>query len=124
MPRTTSENRRLLVADDDHDSADSLAMVLRLEGYETYTAYDGKVALERARRLRPHIVILDLDMPLLNGAEVAQTLRRDRRDYVLILLTASPPWVRAELGQDRFDMEMEKPLDVEGFVRTLRRFHG
>lgn len=65
----------LLVVDDNRDAADSLADILRLLGWRVRTAYDGKAALEAARRDRPRMVFLDIGMPDKNGAQVLQELR-------------------------------------------------
>src|SRR6185437_11298388 len=71
-PRRHAEGRcRLLVADDNQDSAESLAMVMRMWGYEVYLAHTGSRALELALRERPDACILDIGMPGLNGYEVA-----------------------------------------------------
>ena len=66
---------RVLVVDDDHDSADSLAMLLSIHGYETRTAYDGPTALQIAGEFRADLVLLDLGMPLMGGIQVARRLR-------------------------------------------------
>ena len=66
---------RLLIADDQKDSAETLAMLLRMEGFDVEVAYDGQQALETALTFRPDILILDLNMPALDGFQVAGRLR-------------------------------------------------
>ncbi len=105
---------RMLVADDNRDSADSMALLLRLDGNEVHVAYDGEEALRVAARERPEVLLLDLGMPRLNGLEVAERLRREPwgRDLVLIAATG---W---GLEEDRrrtlekgFDAHLVKPVD-------------
>lgn len=69
--------QRILVADDEEDLVWALRQSLRDEGYEVLTAHDGAGALSLARRYRPHLVILDINMPGMSGLEVCHTLRRD-----------------------------------------------
>src|SRR5262249_12686136 len=68
--------RRTLVVDDSRDNADSLAMLLRLTGYEAQTAYDGLQAVEAAERMRPDVVLMDLGMPRLNGFDACRRIRQ------------------------------------------------
>jgi len=111
--RVTS--RRILVADDNADSLESLAVLLRCDGHEVYTACDGEQALEQAAKHRPEIALLDLGMPKLDGVQVGRKIRAEPwgRAMTLIALTG---W-----GQDSdrkrtqaagFDAHLVKPLDV------------
>lgn len=70
---------RVLLVDDDRDVADSLAEVLRLLDYDVRVAYSGEGALGIAGRYRPDVVILDINMPGMNGLLAARELKRDRR---------------------------------------------
>ncbi len=72
VPRTAL---RILVADDNADSADSLADLLGLVGHEVVTAGDGQEAVDKAEAFRPDVVLTDIGMPRLNGYEVARALR-------------------------------------------------
>ena len=114
--------RKILVADDNRDAADSLAMVLRLQGYEVHTVTDGQEAVNAALTLRPDVVLLDIGMPRLNGHEVARRLRAEPwgRALHLIALTG---W-----GQDEdrrrsheagFDAHLVKPVDPAELTRLL-----
>ena len=73
-PRT----QRVLVVDDNHDSATTLALLLNLMGHETRTANDGIEALEVAERFKPDVALLDIGMPRLNGYETARKMRDSR----------------------------------------------
>src|SRR4026209_1537269 len=71
----TPQQFRILVVDDNHDSALSLAMMLSIMGHETRTAHDGESAVETAESFLPEVVLLDIGLPKLNGYEVAQRIR-------------------------------------------------
>lgn len=114
--------RRVLVADDNHDAGDSLAMLLELFGHEVRVAHCGGDALEQARSFLPEFVLLDIGMPDLSGYDVAAELRRQPwgTGMRLIALTG---W-----GQDRdrqrakeagFDHHLTKPVDTDALQRTL-----
>jgi CheY-like chemotaxis protein len=68
--------RRILVVDDDRDSADSLAMMLKVRGHEVAVVYDGLEAVELARYAPPEVALLDLGLPTIDGCETAQRIRR------------------------------------------------
>ena len=70
---------RVLLVDDNGDIADSTAEVLRLLDYDVRVAYSGEEALEVAGRYRPDILILDINMPGMDGLQTARQLKRDRR---------------------------------------------
>src|SRR5262249_53255751 len=72
-----SSSSRVLVVDDNRDSAESLAMLLRLLGNDVRTAYDGRLALEAAATYHPDVVLLDIGLPGMSGLEVCQHLRRE-----------------------------------------------
>lgn len=92
--QATLPARRILVVDDDRDAADSLAMFLRLTGHETHTAHDGFEAVEKAVKLSPDIVLLDIGLPKINGFEATRRIRAQShgKKPVLVALT--------EWGQD------------------------
>jgi len=118
-------NSRVLVADDNHDCADSLAMLLQLAGYETRTAYDGAEAIAMAESYRPDILLLDIGMPNLNGHEAARHIRDQPwgKDLLLVALTG---WGQEE---DRrrteaagFDAHFVKPVDSAALEQVLADF--
>ena len=86
---TTLSECRILVVDDNKDSADSLGMLLRLKGNDIRTAHDGVEAVEVAETFHPELVLLDIGLPKLNGYEVARRIRQQPwgRDIVLVALT-------------------------------------
>jgi CheY-like chemotaxis protein len=114
--------RRILVVDDNRDSASSLAMVLDALKYETRVAFDGMEAIETASEFRPHIVLLDIGMPRLNGYDACRRMRKKAwgRNMVIVALTG---WGRLP-DQDRskaagFDFHLVKPVDPALLSRLL-----
>jgi DNA-binding response OmpR family regulator len=89
VPPLDPDTIRVLVVDDDVDTADSAVLVLKFLGFEAAAVYDGGVALEQARKLRPQAVLLDLAMPHLDGLHLAQELRRSPRQEDVMLICVS-----------------------------------
>jgi PAS domain S-box-containing protein len=114
---------RVLVVDDNVDSAESLAQVLRLLGYQARTGHDGLEAVEIARAWRPAVVLLDLGMPGMNGFDTARALRAlpEWQPGTLIALSG---WGQHEdrrrSREAGFDHHFVKPVDVDALVETLR----
>lgn len=108
--------RRILVVDDNPDTADSLALLLRLRGYEVEVAYDGPAALETAASFRPQVVLLDIGLPGLDGYQVAERLRQERR-LGRVRLVALTGYGREEdqlrAREAGFDHHLTKPVDPQ-----------
>jgi signal transduction histidine kinase len=114
--------RKILVVDDNRDSAMSLSLLLELDGHEVRRAYDGIEALEIAEEFRPEITLLDIGMPRLDGYGAARELRR--RDWAKSsLLVALTGWGQQEdkrLAREAgFDHHMVKPVDPDALRRLL-----
>ena len=119
--RPAGPARRVPVVDDQPDSTDSLALILRLRGHEVRTASDGPSALEEFARYRPEVVFLDLGLPGMSGYDVARRLRAmpEARDVRLVALTG----YGTEADRERtraagFDVHLAKPVDPQA-VETL-----
>ncbi|MCU0759603.1 MAG: ATP-binding protein [Steroidobacteraceae bacterium] len=116
--------RRLLVVDDNVDAADSLAQMLRLAGFDTRVAYDGRTAVEIAELMRPDVALLDLGLPLMNGHDVARRLRAETwgRDMRLIAVTGWGQEVdRARSRDAGIDEHLTKPVDPEELIEAILR---
>jgi two-component system, chemotaxis family, CheB/CheR fusion protein len=114
--------RRILIADDNRDSAETMSMLLQLAGHEVHLAHTGTEALEIARRIRPDIGILDIGMPDLTGYEVAERIRHEAwgKDITLVAVTG---WgqsadKRRALATG-FDHHLTKPVDPEILERLF-----
>lgn len=88
MPATNRKGIRLLLVDDEPHILEFLELGLMNEGFEIYTAADGESALEHYREHQPHIVILDVMMPGMNGFEVCDAIKRSGNQVAIIMLTA------------------------------------
>ncbi len=106
--------RNILIADDNQEALESLALMLRMEGHEVHCASDGEEALLLAGQRRPEIVVLDVGMPKLDGCEVARRIRAETwgRDAVLVALTGWGQEIdRRRSREAGFDMHLVKPVD-------------
>ncbi len=105
---------RVLIADDNADQADGLALLLQMEGDDIRISYDGPGVLEAARSFRPQVVLLDIGMPGLDGYQVARRLREspETRRALLVAMTG---WGQEEdLRRSReagFDHHLTKPFE-------------
>jgi len=113
-PPVLPVRRNILIADDNQDALESLALMLRMEGHEVHCASDGEEALMLAGQRKPEIVVLDVGMPKLDGCEVARRIRAETwgRDAVLVALTGWGQEVdRRRSREAGFDMHLVKPVD-------------
>lgn len=115
-------SRRVLVVDDNRDSADTLAMVLQLLGHEVQAVHDGPSALVAVSGFRPDVVLLDIGMPGMNGFEVAKRLR-DRPETAGLRLVALTGYGQEEdrrrTQEAGFDAHLVKPASPEELAPIL-----
>ncbi len=120
--RVSSTSHRVLVADDNKDAADSLAMQLQLANHDVRVAHSGRCALSLAEEFRPHIALLDIGMPELDGYAVARALRREPW-ATRIRLVALTGWGQEEdkqrASEAGFDHHLTKPVDPELLEQLL-----
>ena len=113
---------RILVVDDNEDAAQALAEILRLSGHEVRTAHDGLEALEVAPAFLPHVVMLDLGMPNLNGYETAARIRTQPwgRAIPLVALTGwGQPSDRQRTVAAGFNAHLVKPVDRRDVLTAI-----
>jgi len=122
---TSTISRRILVVDDNQDSALSLAALLKFTGHHTDTASDGRAAVAAALTFLPEVVLLDIGLPLLNGYDACRQIRA-QPNGTRILLIALTGW-----GQDEdrlkskeagFDAHFIKPIDHDQLMKLLAEF--
>jgi PAS domain S-box-containing protein len=114
--------RRMLVVDDNVDSAESMAVLLRLYGHEVRLAYDGQAALEEAHAFRPEVMFLDLDLPKIDGYEVARRLRLEpaMKDMMMVAMTGyGQEEDRQRTREAGFQLHMVKPVDFDKVEELL-----
>jgi two-component system, OmpR family, response regulator len=115
---------RILVVDDHPDSADSLAAVLELLGCPVRSCYDGASALAVAAEFEPHVCLLDLMMPTMDGLELAAHLkaRAGSRPLLLIATTALGDWeARTRTALAGFHHHLTKPINIQAMVEAITR---
>lgn len=121
------ETSRILMVDDDPMILKFVSANFKVRGYEVVTAEDGESALEAMNSVQPDLVVLDLLMPGIDGAEVCRRIR-EMSDVPVIVLTAigesNTKWELLDLGADDY---MTKPFDIADLlsrVRTLLKQRG
>ena len=129
LPATTTatapaqtRKRRVLIADDNRDAADSISMLLQMAGHEVTVAYDGQQALENIETLRPEVALLDIGMPGLDGFEVARRVRLDIRirNTLLIAVTGwGQASDKARALAAGFDLHFTKPVEPATLIDLL-----
>jgi CheY-like chemotaxis protein len=115
-PANTPAKKRVLVVDDNRDSAKTLAMLLKMTGYETQTAADGASAIETTTSFKPEIILLDIGLPDMSGYEVCKQLRQqplDPRPKIVAVTGWSADDVQDRGGDDCFDGHLAKPVDFK-----------
>jgi signal transduction histidine kinase/ActR/RegA family two-component response regulator len=120
--RGATAQRRVLVVDDNADAATSLGEILRLQGFDVRTAFDGREALEVARDFHPEVAFLDLNMPTLSGAELAIALRKEpwAAALRLVALTGMGRAYDIELTRSAgFESHLTKPVAIDDILRVF-----
>jgi CheY-like chemotaxis protein len=115
-------SRRVLIADDNRDPANSLATLLQLLGHDVHTANDGLEAVKAAALLQPDVILLDIGMPRLNGYEAARQIREQPRvnGLTLVALTGwGQPEDRRRSEDVGFDVHLTKPVDMMQLTKLL-----
>jgi CheY-like chemotaxis protein len=118
-PQRQGFNRTLsiVIADDDHDSADGLAMLLRQWNHRVRVAYEGRHAIELFRAQHPDLIVLDIVMPGMDGYETVARVLREDPSAVVVALTASMDRRRAmRMG---FREVFAKPVDLDALQEFL-----
>jgi PAS domain S-box-containing protein len=121
---TVTTGCRILVVDDNRDAAISLATWLELIGNETQIAYDGLAAVEAAAAFKPHVILLDIGLPKINGYDVARRVREQPggEKMVLVALTGwGQDEDRKKSREAGFNDHMLKPVDHAALTRLLAK---
>jgi PAS domain S-box-containing protein len=124
-PSDQTSGHRVLLADDNRDAADSLAMLLEMNGYHVTVGYNGEEALQLARQSRPSVMILDIGMPDMTGFEVARRVRIEPwgAEVCLIAVTGwGQKEDKARAIAAGFDHHLTKPVDPDEVERVLQAF--
>jgi len=115
---------RILVVDDNRDSAKSMALLLKSEGHLTHIAYDGLQAVEAASTFRPDVVLMDIGLPTLNGYEACRRIREQPAGNTIRML-ALTGWGqnedRQKTAEAGFDAHLVKPVDFQELLKLLTK---
>jgi PAS domain S-box-containing protein len=121
LPRVARQSSRVLVVDDNVDTAQGLTRLLEVLGHEVQTAYDGPSAIELARTSKPEVVLLDIGLPGMDGYAVVEQLRKEACKEALIVAVSG-------YGQDEdrrrsreagFDQHLVKPVDYDALMSVF-----
>src|SRR5271166_3281789 len=116
--------RKVLIVDDNYDSAEALSRLLRSQGHEVRTALDGDSALAVADEFRPEMVLLDIGMPVISGFEIASRLRAKPEFNDVVIIAVSGYGKEDSLKRSReagFDDYAVKPIDLDKLTALMRR---
>jgi len=119
---TQPARARILIADDDRDSASTLSSLLELSGHETHTAHDGNATITMADALHPDVVILDIRMPQVDGHAAARTLRQRAWANGLVLYALTGCGEQRDRDRTRdagFDRHFVKPVSIDDLLANL-----
>jgi two-component system OmpR family response regulator len=113
---------RVLAVDDDRDTADTLAMILRFDGHEVRIALTGSEAVESARREPPDVVILDLGLPGMDGYEVARRLAQNLPKAPFVIAVSGWGYDEKLCVESGINLHLLKPADPQKLRDLLTRF--
>jgi PAS domain S-box-containing protein len=126
-PAGKTASLRILVVDDNRDSAYSLAKLLRLMGHEARTAYDGQEGVAAAQEFQPDVTLLDIGLPGLNGYEACRRIREQPWGKTTTLIAVTG-WGQADDRRSSreagFDHHMTKPVDPDELLKLLADFQA
>jgi CheY-like chemotaxis protein/two-component sensor histidine kinase len=113
--------RRVLIIDDNADAATMLQMLLQMRGHEARCVFDGRSGLDIASEFKPHLVLLDIAMPGMDGYEVIRYLRKriDPQPRIIAVSGFGPDTERERLKQAGFDGHLVKPVDPDAFAALV-----
>ena len=113
-------SKKILIVDDDKKVTEGVGAFLKAMGHETLLALDGKKAMEIITNEKPVLVLLDIQLPKINGIEILSTLRKDFKDSKVFIITAYAKDVKSkcdDLGYDRF---FSKPIELDPLLEGIK----
>src|SRR3954467_9182005 len=110
---------RIIVCDDQRDTALTLAMLLRTYGYEVFTCFDGEACLEKAQTWLPYAAIVDIGLPGLSGYDVARALRAVAGCETIVLIAVTGYGDVKDAGLAGFDWHFSKPAPPSSLLGAL-----
>ena len=120
----TQTRHRILVADDNPDALESLALLLECDGHEVWKAANGAEAFALAEKCQPHLALLDIGMPVLDGYEAARRIRSETWGKGMMLVALSGWGQSSDVQRSResgFDSHLVKPASFDALAQLLSR---
>ena len=117
--------RRVLIVDDNADAANTLAALLNLQGHETKAVFSGDEALQCIESFRPHVALIDIGLPNMNGHELAECLRSSQNRHALQLIALTGYGQMEDRARARaagFDDYLVKPVELPELERALAQY--
>jgi CheY-like chemotaxis protein len=122
-----TKKRRILVVDDNKDSASSLSLMLKIMGNETKSVFDGLAAVEAAGEFLPEIILLDIGLPKLNGYDACRAIREQPWSegmYIIALTGWGQDEDRRRSAEAGFDHHLVKPVEMAILQKLFAEMHG
>jgi DNA-binding response OmpR family regulator len=119
-----ADKKKILVIDDDSDITDSIKVILTANGFETYTASDGKGGLDAIDEIKPDLVLCDMMMERVDeGSQVAHEIRKKDKKLPLFLLSSIGTATAQNIELDKlgFSGVFQKPISPDHLVRTIKK---
>lgn len=120
-----SENKKILIVDDEQDIVETLKFMLEAQGYECFCAYDGEAGLTLAKEIIPDLMILDVMMPKMNGYKISRLLKYDNKykDIPIIMVTARSQDDDKAIGQETGVNEyITKPFELDDLIARVNKY--
>ncbi len=118
-------NQKILIVDDDNSVSASLMEVLNMEGFDDVdSANNGLVGLEKYKRMRPDLVIMDIEMPVMNGYESSQKIKEIDPDANILVLTGTPDstYARKTIEEGYASILLRKPVTWRNLRQTIETY--
>jgi len=122
VPVPAANKSRILVIEDNEDTAESVEWLLSLDGYEVMTAHTGMEGLEAARQFKPQVILCDIGLPGMDGYQVARALRQESdlaSAYIIALTGYGRDEDLKKAHEAGFDLHLTKPIDHNNLRRAL-----
>ena len=118
---------KLLIVDDEKDMVWLFSNIFKENGYEVFGCYDGSNALKRVRKIKPGVVLLDYNLPDMNGLQLLKKLHLVGRDHIKGIIMASgtsDPEVKKEAIKSGVFGYLSKPVDLERLLKMVKEAFG